>query len=58
MSDPIDVVIPAGMEGSYRQLHFAPAVRDGDRLFCSGQVGSGPDGKLSDDPGEQFAQAF
>ncbi len=53
-----DVVIPKGMEGLYKDLHFAPAVRDGDRLFCSGQLGTGADGKLCDDPEEQFAQAF
>jgi enamine deaminase RidA (YjgF/YER057c/UK114 family) len=53
-----DLVIPKGMQGSYEQLHFAPAVRDGDRLFCSGQIGSGPDGKVSADPEAQFTQAF
>lgn len=52
------VVVPEGMETFYEQLHFAPAVRDGDRLFCSGQIGSGPDGKLADDPEAQFTQAF
>ena len=53
-----DVVIPSGMEGSYKQLHFAPAVRDGDRLFCSGQLGNRGDGTLPEDPAEQFEQAF
>ena len=53
-----DVVIPKEMEGTYKQLHFAPAVRDGDRLFCSGQIGTGPDGRPLEDPEAQFVQAF
>jgi enamine deaminase RidA (YjgF/YER057c/UK114 family) len=53
-----DVVVPKGMETFYDRLHFAPAVRDGDRLFCSGQIGFGPDGKLAEDPKAQFTQAF
>ncbi len=53
-----DVVIPKEMEGTYKQLHFAPAVRDGDRLFCSGQIGTGPDGRPLEDSEAQFVQAF
>ncbi len=53
-----DVVIPKQMEETYKQFHFAPAVRDGDRLFCSGQIGSGSDGAPLEDPEAQFAQAF
>jgi enamine deaminase RidA (YjgF/YER057c/UK114 family) len=46
------------MEQTYNGLHFAPAVRDGALLLCSGQVGSTPDGKLLEDPEAQFTQAF
>jgi enamine deaminase RidA (YjgF/YER057c/UK114 family) len=53
-----EVIIPPGMEAYYERMHFAPAVRDRDRLYCSGQLGTGADGKLSDDPEAQFAQAF
>ena len=53
-----EVIIPPGMEASYERLHFAPAVRDRDRLYCSGQLGTGADGKISDDPEAQFAPAF
>lgn len=52
------VVIPKGQEAFYEQYHFAPAVKDGDRLFCSGVIGIGPDGKASPDPQAQFTQAF
>ena len=53
-----DVVIPKEMEGSYKQLHFAPAVRDGDRLYCAGQVGTGDGGRVVEEPEAQFVQAL
>jgi enamine deaminase RidA (YjgF/YER057c/UK114 family) len=56
--DKSAVVIPKGMEHYYNQFHFAPAVKDGNRLYCSGVIGVGPDGKLSVDPEAQFTQAF
>jgi enamine deaminase RidA (YjgF/YER057c/UK114 family) len=30
----------------------------GKNVFCSGQVGAGPDGKLDPDPAAQITQAF
>jgi enamine deaminase RidA (YjgF/YER057c/UK114 family) len=56
--DKNDVVIPSEMKAMYDNFHFAPAVKDGDRLFCSGVIGMGPDGKASSDPETQFTQAF
>ncbi|MGE0681047.1 MAG: RidA family protein [Candidatus Binatia bacterium] len=56
--DEKNVVIPKGMENYYNDFHFAPAVKDGDRLYCSGVIGVGPDGKASADPETQFTQAF
>lgn len=56
--DRTSVVIPAGQELLYEQFHFAPAVKDGDRLFCSGVIGVGADGKTVADPETQFTQAF
>jgi enamine deaminase RidA (YjgF/YER057c/UK114 family) len=53
-----NVVIPKGMEQYYDQFHFAPAVKDGNRLYCSGVIGVGPDGKAPADPEAQFTQAF
>lgn len=52
------VVIPKGMELYYDQYHFAPAVKDGNRLYCSGVIGVGADGKPPADPATQFTQAF
>jgi enamine deaminase RidA (YjgF/YER057c/UK114 family) len=56
--DKSAVVVPKGQEVLYEQYHFAPAVKDGDRLFCSGVIGLGADGKPSSDPEAQFTQAF
>src|SRR5262249_60851071 len=42
----------------YEHSRVAPAVKDGDRLFCSGVIGVGADGKTSADPETQFTQAF
>jgi len=52
------IVIPKGMELYYDQYHFAPAVKDGNRLYCSGVIGVGSDGKPPADPETQFTQAF
>ena len=38
---PIDVVVPEEMQALYEKLRFAPAVRHGDLLFLSGQIGLG-----------------
>jgi enamine deaminase RidA (YjgF/YER057c/UK114 family) len=51
-------VIPKGMQALHDQFHFAPAVRVGKNVFCSGQVGAGPDGRLDPDPAAQITQAF
>ena len=56
--DKNSVVIPSEMKAMYDNFHFAPAVKDGDRLFCSGVIGIGPDGKAPSDPETQFTQAF
>jgi len=56
--DKNSVVIPPEMKAMYDNFHFAPAIKDGDRLFCSGVIGIGPDGKASNDPETQFKQAF
>ncbi|MBM4256937.1 MAG: RidA family protein [Deltaproteobacteria bacterium] len=53
-----EVVIPKGQEHYYEQFHFAPAVKDGNRLYCSGVIGVGPGGKPAADPETQFTHAF
>ena len=53
-----DLVIPDSMRVMYDRFHFAPAVRAGDLLLCSGQLGLGPDGRAIADPEQQFTAAF
>ena len=38
---PIDVIVPESARKTYENWHFAPAVRHGDLVFCSGVVGRG-----------------
>ena len=52
------IVIPESMKRMYDQFHFAPAVRVDKTVYCSGQLGNGPDGKIDPDPSVQFSQAF
>jgi enamine deaminase RidA (YjgF/YER057c/UK114 family) len=52
------VVNPASMKNLYDNFHFAAAARAGDLLVCSGQIGTGPDGRAIEDPAAQFAAAF
>jgi len=56
--DQSQIVVPQGMEFFYERLHFAPAVKDGDRLYCSGVIGINADGSAPSDPETQFTQAF
>ena len=51
-------VLPPGSEATYQGFHFAPAIRDGDLLWCSGQTGTGADGTNAETPEEQFVAAF
>ena len=37
----IDVIVPDSARKTYDSWHFAPAVRHGDLIFCSGVVGHG-----------------
>ena len=51
-------IIPKGMEFYYERFHFAPAVRVGKTLYCSGQLGWSGHGAPSADPKTQFTLAF
>ncbi len=53
-----DVVVPAGMQMAYDQFHFAPAVRTGRWLRCSGQLGTNERFVAVAGPEAQFTQAF
>lgn len=52
------VVVPKGMEIAYEQFHFAPAVRTGRCLRCSGQLGTDERFAVVAEIEAQFEQAF
>lgn len=51
-------VIPEGQQETYNIAHYAPAVVDGDQVFVSGVIGSNKEGRVPEDPAEQFQMAF
>ena len=51
-------IIPQGMETYYNDYQFAPAVRSGDLMIISGQLGFNPDGSLPSEPASQINNAF
>ena len=54
-----EAIVPKGMEYFYERFHFAPAVRTGGVLHCSGQLGwNGPGERVPEDPKQQFTLAF
>jgi len=57
---PRDAVFPFGSDrhALYDQHGYSPAIRSGDLLFVSGQVGSQPDGAPEPDFERQVERAF
>jgi len=51
-------VIPPSQQFAYDRFHFSAAVRTGDLLSCSGQIGVDSKGSAITDPEEQFTAAF
>jgi enamine deaminase RidA (YjgF/YER057c/UK114 family) len=51
-------IIPVAMKTNYDVFHFSPAVVIDNRIYASGQIGIGPDGKSPADLDEQFTLAF
>lgn len=54
----VETVVPKGYEHQFDAWKLAPAVRAGDTLYCSGQLGIGADGALPADAEAQFENAF
>ncbi|TAH51533.1 MAG: RidA family protein [Betaproteobacteria bacterium] len=57
MSDR-EAIIPQGMDYVYDRIHYAPAVRVGDTLYVSGQIGRDDSGQLVEGTEAQIVQAF
>ena len=54
-------IVPEGMEifnVMYDDYYFAPAVRSGDLVIISGQIGFGADGSIPDDISQQVHNTF
>ena len=53
-----DAVFPANRHALYEAHGYSAAIRSGDLLFVSGQVGSHPDGSTEPDLAKQVSLAF
>ena len=51
-------IIPKRMEAIYENIHYAPAVRVGNTLYISGQIGRDENMKLVEEKEAQFVQTF
>ena len=51
-------VVPTGTERTYAEWHLAPAVRVGDAIWCSGVIGTRPDGSVPEHLEEEVDLAF
>jgi enamine deaminase RidA (YjgF/YER057c/UK114 family) len=51
-------IVPKGMEAIYENIHYAPAVRVGNTLYISGQIGRDENMNLVEDREAQFVQTF
>jgi enamine deaminase RidA (YjgF/YER057c/UK114 family) len=53
-----DAIVPAHRHALYDQHRYSAAIRSGDLLFVSGQVGSRDDGSPEPDFAQQVQRAF
>ena len=53
-----EAIFPAKQQSSYEAYGYSAAIKSGDFLFVSGQVGVEADGSAEPDPAKQFQLAF
>ena len=53
-----NVIVPESHRRAYESFHFAPAVRVGDLLILSGQIGLDAQGKVPESAEEEFRNAW
>lgn len=53
-----EAIIPAGMEAVYEKIGYAPAIKVGDTVYLSGQIGRDAAMQLVEDRDAQIVQAF
>ena len=54
----IKTINPKEAKFLYDNYHFSQAVRQGETVLCSGQIGTGDDNKLPVDLSEEFRNAW
>jgi len=54
----IDIVVPESGKSAYKNFHFSSAVKSGDLLVCSGQIGTNPDYSIPENPEDEFRNAW
>lgn len=53
-----EAIIPAGMDAVYEKIRYAPAVKVGNTIYVSGQIGRDIDMQLVEGREAQMVQAF
>ncbi len=53
-----EMIIPKGMESVVEQFHYAPAVKVGNTLYISGQLGRDENLQVIEGAEAQYTQAF
>lgn len=53
-----EIIIPKGMESLFDKFHYAPAVKVGDTLYISGQLGRDENLQVIEGAEAQYNQAF
>ncbi len=53
-----DIILPDEDRDLYERLHFASAVRAGPLLLCAGQIGVDSEGRVPNEPQEEFRNAW
>ncbi len=53
-----EAIIPAGMEAVYEKIGYAPAIKAGDTVYVSGQIGRDAAMQLVEEREAQIVQAF
>lgn len=53
-----ELILPEAMQGTYNNFKFAPAQKHEGVLYCSGQIGTGANGKIPESAEEEFRNAW
>ena len=54
----IDTIVPESRKSAYKHFHFSQAVKSGNLLVCSGQIGTNPDHSVPESAEDEFRNAW